>query len=332
MLYPKIREKYVNVVTYEDAPEAHLGKTGLKQSLTWFTVFRPLPTRLKGGQILDEYAHTLRLLSAAGLVVYPIDTVMETDNPSYSSQQGLRMSVTRISAVPSRMQVVQNFMEISRRTGGGYCLLRKDPDLCFSKAIGYTARYYLLAYYAEHSTAKRWHNIAVKVNRPDVVVRARSGYFSGGSGTDSEDRRKRDIAQALTSPIEYGGIPLTFSWIAGDTSPHPGASENVRQARAARGFTLRIDPSALAIDLADRNHIRLTIIAVALDRSGKMLGNSSQQIELHPEASEFDRLRRTGLLYSSAIEAPPGACKLRFIVRDDLGIRMGSVSVIVDSS
>src|SRR5260370_2297915 len=41
----------------------------------------------KDQQIVDEYAHTLKLLSAAGIVVYPVDSVLDTDNPGFLSPQ-----------------------------------------------------------------------------------------------------------------------------------------------------------------------------------------------------------------------------------------------------
>ncbi len=72
-------------------------------------------------QIVDEYAHTLRLLSAAGITVYPIDTVLETDNPAFTSPQSRYHPVAR----HGNIQIVQNFMDITQRTGGDYCSLRR---------------------------------------------------------------------------------------------------------------------------------------------------------------------------------------------------------------
>ena len=81
-------------------------------------------------------------------------------------------------------------MDITRQTGGDYCLLRKDPDLCFRKAVDYSSQYYMLSYYAQPAETVRWRKIHVKVRGANLQVRARSGYFSAGALRDPEERRK----------------------------------------------------------------------------------------------------------------------------------------------
>ena len=285
-------------------------------------------------RIVDEYVHTLKLLSAAGIAVYPIDSVLETDNPAYSSP-GSRYPV----AHAGNIQIVQNFMDVSQRTGGDYCLLRKDPDLCFRKAVSYGSRYYMLSYYAQPAEVVLWRKIHVKVRGANLQVRARSGYFSVGADDDPEQRRKSDMAQAFATPVEYRGLPISVRWTASGEEPMtktaagnaaPSGGQQLQQCHM-QTFLLEINPDVLTVDVADNNHIKLDFVAVALDPNGKALADLIRQLDLHPSAPELERLRLLGLAYSNAVEVPPHTSTVRFIVRDDLNERIGTVSAPIEA-
>lgn len=301
---------------------------GMK-SLVWATggIQFHYDMRSRSSRLREEYIQTVRLLSDAGIAVYPIDTYVETVNPAYPSP------ASRYSPRPvfGGIQVVQNFMDIAQRTGGDYCLLRKDPELCFRKAADYDSQYYLLSYYTHSEEKARWRRIQVNVRGADLQVRARSGFFSTGANGDPEQRRKSDISQAVDTPVEYRGLPLSVRWTApsgqaaekarSSTEPHPGK----------RSFLLGIGPDTLTVDAADRNHIKLDVVAVALDPSGKVVADVTQQVNLHPDAQQLQRLRTAGLVYSNDLDVPRQATKVRFIVRDDLSERVGTVSTTIEA-
>ena len=307
---------------------------GMK-SLVWATGGVTLPSSLRSGdrQLVEKYIQTVKLLSAAGIAVYPIDTVLETENPVYKSPQSRYPGSSTIPLVANE-QKVQNFMDISRRTGGDYCLLRKDADLCFRKAMDYGSQYYLLTYYAEPAESARWRKISVKARGGDLEARARSGYFSSGANGNPDQRRKRDIAQAFDTPIEYRGLTISVRWMIPAEGPArkataiaaPPGVPQLQLRRPNQPFVLRVDPAALTVDTADNNHIKLDIVAVAFDRTGKVVGDMTQQLDLHPSAKELEQLRTKGFAYSNAINVPSSAVKVRFIVRDDLSERLGTVS------
>jgi VWFA-related protein len=285
----------------------------------------------KSQSLVYEYERTLKLLSASDVTVYPIDTVLETYNPGLSSRSLLLPG-------PGSVQSVQNFMDISQRTGGDYCLLRKDPDLCFRKAMDYASQYYLLSYYAQPAETVRWRKIHVGVHGENLRVQARSGYYSAGANEDPERRRKSDIAQAFATPLEYLGLPISVRWTGSREEPASrtkgsaaSTGEPLLQQRHLQSFVLGIDPATLAVDAADHNHLQLDIVAVALDRNGKLLADLAKQIDLHPSAVELDRLRNGGFAYSDAIKVSPDTSKVRFIVRDDLSERIGTVSAFIEA-
>jgi hypothetical protein len=97
-----------------------------------------------------------------------------------------------------------------------------------------------------------------------------------------------------------------------------------------QSFLLEIDPAALTVDAADNNHIKLDVVAVALDLNGKILADLTQQLDLHPSAQELERLRRRKLFYSNAVWVSPHTSRVRFMVRDDLAGRIGTVSAPIE--
>ncbi len=303
---------------------------GMK-TLVWAT--GGFKTDFREQRIVDEYAHTLKLLSAAGISVYPIDTVLETDNPAFTSPQSRYPDVRT-----GNIQIVQNFMDLTQRTGGDYCLLRKNPDLCFQKAVDYSSRYYMLTYYAQPAETARWRKIHVKVRGANLLVRARSGYFSVAADDDPEQRRKLDIARAFATPVEYRGLPISVRWTASGEEPLIKTAGNAAppgepqlQRRHMQSFLLEINLAVLTVDAADNNHIKLDFVAVALDLNGKILADLTQQLDLHPSAPELERLPRGKLAYSNAVWVSPHTSKVRFIVRDDLNERIGTISVPIEA-
>jgi hypothetical protein len=97
-----------------------------------------------------------------------------------------------------------------------------------------------------------------------------------------------------------------------------------------RSFQVGLGPGAIAVDAHEHNHMLFDVVAVAVDREGKVLRDVTQQVELHPSEAEMARLRKQGIIYSNEIELPPRAVKVRFLVRDALSQRIGTVSVPVE--
>lgn len=271
-------------------------------------------------EVVEEYNRTLNLLSTAGITVYPIDTVLETDNPGYVGPESSTPTPLSMPLV-GKVQIIQNFMDISQRTGGDYCLLRKDGGLCFQKAVDHIGHYYLLSFYTQHAETATWHRLQVNVHGQELQVRSRSGYMSAGTSKRTEQRQKEDMIRTLTAPTESRDLALTVRWTS--------TRESAPEASPKHPFLLGLKPGAITVDPADNNRLRLQVVAVALDANQKILADLHQQIDMRLNPSQLDRLRNTGFSYANAIQVPKGTSRVRFVVRDDLNERVGSVSAPV---
>src|SRR5438105_4510370 len=87
------------------------------------------------------------------------------------------------------------------------------------------------------------------------------------------------IPRSVT-PVEFRGLPISARW-----SDSSGKAETVSTAtgpflekRNKRDFQVGIAPGVLIVDEADHNHIRLHIIALAMNDTGKVLNDLTQQV------------------------------------------------------
>src|SRR3954467_175789 len=305
---------------------------GMK-SLIWASggIVLPRTMDVPSLRLAEEYEETWKLLNAATIVVTPIDTMLESSNPTFRDTMSMlpARGSTHLSLTPD-IQRIQNFWDLAQRTGGDYCLMRRDRD-CFQKMSDLTSHYYLLSYYAKPSEKSAWRKLRVKVRGENLEVKSRSGYYSIGAHGDSEEKRKRDVAEAAVTPVEFRGLPISARW-----SDSSGKAETVSTAtgpflekRNKRDFQVGIAPGVLIVDEADHNHIRLHIIALAMNDTGKVLNDLTQQVDLHPTAEGLQRIKTRGFLYSNQMEIPAATTKVRFIVRDDLSENVGTVSMPV---
>jgi VWFA-related protein len=305
---------------------------GMK-SLIWLSggIVLPRITDSRSLRLLDEYEETLKLLNAATVVITPIDTLLESSNSAFRDTMNMLPNPrnTRLSLTPD-IQRIQNFWDLAKRTGGDYCLMRRDQD-CFEKMAGLTSHYYLLSYYAKPTEKSQWRKLRVKVQGENLEVKARSGYYSIGASGNPDEKRKRDVAEASITPVEFRGLPISARWSgsSGKTDKLPTVTGPFLERRNKRDFQLGIAPGALTVDEADQNHIQLHIIVLAINDKGKVLNDITQQLDLHPTGEELQRIRTRGFLYGNEMEIPAATTRLRFIVRDDLSENVGTVSIPV---
>ncbi len=274
------------------------------------TVFFPMELPQVCPDLASNFNETWALLSSANIAVYPVD-VAQPENPTYASPE-YKAPVRTGRPIAKQML----FDSVASSTGGTVCSFRNDLDTCFKKAVEDSSEYYMLSYYAKPLEKPGWRKLVVKTHLQGVHVRARSGYFSLGVNHDPEAQRKMDVALAIVSPVEYTGLPFSVRWDKVTGPPE----------KPKYGFELRISPKALTVDQQDGNHLKMNVVVVAQDAAGKTVGSLTQEIEAKLKPESLQKLLSSGMRYSNALEAPAGDSKVKFILRDALTGRMGTVT------
>jgi VWFA-related protein len=270
--------------------------------------------------VLPLYEHTWQLLNDAQISLYPVDVkgLQVVGLPSASVRNpgknyGRNMTWRNLDTQGS-------FEVFASMTGGRAYFNSNDLVKGFREAVNDSAQYYMLGYYLDRSKTKSgWRKLAVKVKREHVDVRARSGFFVSNATVNPESTRDNDISTALQSPLDYTSLALMARW---------GAIEAGKEAGKKRvNFQMRLAPETVLIDGADNNHVVLEFVALAKTPEGKQADHPvGMKVENHLTADKALEVRQKGVVYSGALEVAPGEYTVRFVVRDDLSGRVGSVS------
>jgi hypothetical protein len=189
----------------------------------------------------------------------------------------------------------------------------------------------MLAYYVDKSTirekGKNWRKLKVKVDVSGVDVRARSGYFlNEAGGADLKD----ELDLALTSPLDFTGLPVTVRWLpqVADAQPQKSTPQDGKPQDEKKQvkFEVILSPNAATIDSSDNNMISLKIVASARTSSAEEVNGIVQTVTGHLKQETVDKMRAVGFTFKSDIALPPGSYSVRFVVHDNVSGRTGSVA------
>jgi VWFA-related protein len=261
------------------------------------------------------YERALKALNDAQISVYPLDVRGLVTNPMYGGDYA--GSLVSEDAPDLLRESTQNSLKnFARMTGGVAYYGNNDLAGAFSRAAQDSSSYYLLSYYFDHRNNKPgWRQLQVTVSRKDAEVHARAGYLVSDVAVNPELSHKSDVAFALNSPFESTGIPVTARW---EGFQPDGPKKKV-------GFTLQV-PATDLINEADKNRYDLEFIAQATNQ-GTPAGGAGQTIKGAVRPDALAKLKAEGIFYTNALELPPGKYQVRFVVRDNLSGRLGSVIV-----
>lgn len=270
--------------------------------------------------VLPLYEHTWQLLNNAQISLYPVDVKglqvvslpsASVRNPggNYARNMNWRNLDTQAT--------LQTFASM---TGGRAYFNSNDLVKGFRDAVNDSSEYYMLGYYLDRSKTKAgWRKLAVKVKRDHTEVRARSGFFVTNATVDPQNSRNNDISSALQSPLDYTSLPVVVRWAKVEPGKEPG--------KKRVNYEVHLPPDAILIDETDNNHVVLDFLALAKTPEGKAVDRPlDQKLEARLSPEKVASIRTKGVAYAGSLELAPGEYTVRFVVRDDIGGRVGSVA------
>lgn len=157
-----------------------------------------------------------------------------------------------------------------------------------------------------------WCDLRVTLKRAGLRLLAPEGYFPPDPA-ELKDARARELASALASPLEFDAVKFDVKSAGGEGTP----------GRKKVSFVVSLAPEVVSAD----GEVDLEIAARAYTPDGKTAQRALQTAaaKLPPEAQA--QIRRDGLVVNYTIELPPGEYAVKFLVRDNLKNRMGSLTV-----
>ncbi len=232
-----------------------------RKSLIWITGSFPFSidpgsASVSEGTAFAIYQHTMRMLEAQMISVYPVDArglmTAQFDATTHILARQLQTQAAGMLQDQSNrlIDTLNTMRAFADMTGGHAYINTNDTSGAIRDAAQDGSDYYMLSYPVDKSDRRQgWRKITVKVG--DYHIRARHGYFLTETTIDPKASASYDIDNALKSPFAYSGLPLrvvleppvsTGRQAQGDLC-HDDAAKNRkrrqhRQQPPARGYRL----------------------------------------------------------------------------------------------
>ena len=200
-------------------------------------------------------------------------------------------------------------------TGGKAFMDTNDFSGVFKQVQKDTSAYYVLGYTStNHLKDGRFRRLKVQINRPDVKLEYRPGYYAG---RDFEHMKQADREQQLDDELA-AELPQT------DVAVYAGTAY-FRQddSRYYLAVSLVVPGSQIPfVQEKDKDSATIDIIGLVLESGKFPMGRQRDTVKLAVDSTQ--QVRRKNVQYNTGFVLPPGNYHLKFIVRENRSGRMGS--------
>lgn len=258
----------------------------------------------------------------ANVAIYPLDVRGlqalpgggEAQNASLHGQSAYT-GASVLNDLNSNAASQETLSTLAADTGGKAFFDSNDFSGVFSQVQKDTSAYYILGYSSSnHLRDGRFRHIKVVVNRPDLKLDYRSGYYAGrdfehSGHTDREQQLKDELASDLpaTDVAVYAGT----AYFRRDDS-HYFLAVSIVVPGSQIPFVQEKDRDSATLDIAGE-----------VLESGKFpVGQLRDTLKLAVESSR--QVRRKNVQYNTSFLLAPGSYHLKFVVRENRTGRMGS--------
>jgi VWFA-related protein len=318
-----------------------------RKTLIWasagfpFMIDDPQSFGRQGDDLRGEYEDAWRALNSANIAVYPVDLgaldfstrELPSATAGMSSSQiadirgmnGIRPALQLPYEKDSEQRLTLH--AFAEATGGQACVTVNELEKCFAEAVDDSRDYYLLGYYLGGDVQPGWRKLKVKVAGDGLRARYRSGFYVTPKPQETADLRRRQLVDALASPVQYTGLRLTARLLA-----QPGGSAQISGDGKKRvaAFMLGVMGDSITFDRDKGNAIDLEVAALAFDANRQSVATASQAIAVKLEQESMQKTMRSGLGIPEKLEIPPGKYEVKFAVRDNSSGLLGTVSIPVE--
>lgn len=282
--------------------------------------------------LLDTTRQTIAAATRSNVSIYGIDPRGLTELADETIEVGSFPDDTSLGigeqSIRKELLLSQaSLQELSEETGGFAVVNTSNVADAFNRIVRDNSTYYVLAYYPTAADkAGRFHSIQVRVNRPDLTVRARRGYVTPRAGSAAPTNARSaagakttmtpEVREALDSPLPISGLTLNMA-----AAPFKGAAPNASVVLTfeLRGRDLRMNPSD-----------KVSLSYVAIDAQGKIRGGNTETVTMNLSPETKQRVEQTALRLLSRVDLPPGRYQVRAAAHDSGGGNIGSVLYDLD--
>jgi len=264
----------------------------------------------------------------ANLSIYSVDSRgLETISPLGDASTGSLRGTSGYNGAALQNNLDSNFNSqevmatLSSDTGGKAFFDSNDFSPAFERIQRDTSAYYVLGFRSTDTRRDgRYRKLSVKINRPDLKLEYRPGYYAPADYQhSSREDRERQLEDQLASDLPATDVAVymeTLYFRTDDTHYYVPVSIVVpgSQIPFVKG--------------GDKDKATLDIIGEVKDPAGHVIGQARQTVKLAIDQAQ--QVRQKNVQYSTGFTLPIGKFHLKFVVRENLTGRMGSFETDVN--
>jgi len=278
-----------------------------------------------------------RLADAAirsGVVIYAVDPRGVVFTGLTAEDRTTGMSADQIANVESQRTLdliasQDGMVMLSQKTGGLFVNNNNDIPGALRQVVDDGDGYYLIGYQPDASTfdektgRRKFHNISVKVKRPGLIVRSRTGFFGSPERSPAPTTAVAQLTRALASPFASGSLPVRLTTLF-SYNEKIGSYINALLYFDPRDLSFTKEPDGFRKAVID-------ILGVTVDVDGQQVDQVSRRYEFRLQEDRYQNMLRKGLIYSThLVVKKPGAYQMRVVLRDDASQQLGSASQFIE--
>jgi len=263
-------------------------------------------------------------MDARGLQTLSLTAADDTNSLS-AEQIGEKISDRRDELFDTQ----EGLVYLAKQTGGFPLVNSNDLSGGIRKILD-DQSYYLVGYQPDAETfdpkTRRFNKLQIKVNRKDVKVRYRSGFFGVSDEqikTPVNQTPQQQIMTALTSPFATSGISLRLNSLFGN---------DARNGSYVR-FLLHVDAKDLKFtDEAGGNKKAVfDVVALMFGDNGVIADQINQTYTLTVKSERYEKILKDGFVYHFPFPVKkPGGYQLRVAIRDEQDKKIGSANQFIE--
>lgn len=229
-----------------------------------------------------------------------------------------KIGATRSAAITNSQS---GMSYLANETGGRFYHDSNDLSLPVRRALNLEKGYYLIGYQPEEGTFKdkRYNKIEIKVKRPELTVRSRSGFF--GVTDESLRSKKRtgdsELYEAITSPLPNSGLDLKLTAFFGNAQSE-GSSVRTFIYLDGQQISFADEPNGIKKGIFD-------VVAVTLNEKNEVVEDFNGTYTIRFPAANLSDVKQNGLIYTAQVPVKKsGVYNFRVAIRDVTSKQLGS--------
>jgi VWFA-related protein len=212
--------------------------------------------------------------------------------------------------------------ELAEGTGGTFFHNNNDLDAGFASVAMAPEVSYVLGFSPQALKPDgSFHRLKISVvERKNISIQARRGYYALKRSSNAEEDAKADIQDAVFSREEMRDIPVDLQ------------TQFFKPNAASAKLTIlaKVDLRRLAFKKLDgRNRDNLMIVSALFDRNGNYVTGMTKTVEMKLRDETLAHLS-SGITVKSSFDVKPGTYIVRLVVRDSEGQAMAAQNGAVE--